>query len=691
MRRVGVDVGGTFTDAIYVDDETGSLRVHKIPTTSNPADGTLAGMEGAIDGDSLADVDYVAHGTTIATNAILTHSGAHVGMITTEGFRDVLQIGRHKKQLNFSLYLDLPWQQFPIVERKDRHAVRERIIPQRGDVEIPLDEEQVLRAIDVLRDSGVEAVAICFLFSFLNPVHEQIAANLVRERLPDAYVSVRSEILPQHREYEVFSTVALNAYVAPQVSRYVGQLNQSVADAGAGGGEIHYMTSGGGVATSDGVFHRPITLVTSGPVAGLIGGVFSGRVAGFDNVITLDAGGTSADIGVCVGGELPRRHLLETEIAGYGLAIPMVDLDTIGAGGGSIARVDEGGVFRVGPESAGSEPGPACYGRGGTRPTVTDAELVLGRLRSETPLAGTLKLNRELAEGAITRHVAGPLGLSLADAAAGIVRISTELMIQAVESNSVSRGYDPRDFALVAMGGAGPLFAMEIAHEVGIPTVVVPPHPGIASALGLLASDVRYEESRTIMSDLDEAGHEEAISVFDELASNLRAQLERDGFAPPDVTIDLFADCRYIHQGYELTVPAPAARSAGWVGDVRTRFEQAHEREYGSIFDEFNVQLVAVRVRGIGRIATLRLPQIERDEQLGEALVGTADVYHLLPEPRVVPTPVYRRTGLSAGSRIEGPALFEQLDTTTVIPPGSTAEVLADGTLVVSLGARAVS
>ena len=685
MKRLGVDVGGTFTDIIFVDDG-GAVRVHKVPTTThNPAEGTIVGIR-QIAGDS--DIDYIAHGTTIATNVILTHTGASVGLITTRGFRDILQLARHKKPLNFSFYQDIPWHQFPLVPRKNRLTVEERIVPPDGSIEIALNEDQVLEALETLKTVGVEAIAICFLFSFLNPEHEQRVADLARKAFPDAFISVRSELLRQHREYEVFSTVCLNAYVGPAVANYVRNLEAALADASSsetGLNRVHYMTSSGGIATSAGVIRRPVSLLTSGPVGGLIGGVHAGRTTGFANVITLDVGGTSADIGVSVGGELRRRHLLESQIGGYAVAMPMIDLDTIGAGGGSIGFVDDGGVFRVGPESAGANPGPACYGRGGDKPTVTDAQIVLGRLREETPLAGVLPLKRSLAEHAVETVVAKPLGLSVHNAAVGMLQISTELMVQAVESNSVQRGYDPRDFALIALGGAGPMFAIDIAVRMGIPWVVVPPFPGIGAAIGLLASDVMYEDSRTIMAELDEHGWKVASAAYREMSETMAAQLESDGFKPADIHIDLLADCRYFHQGYELTVGVPSDSTAEWPRLVRKAFDAAHEREYGRSFGDFRVQFVAARIRGSGRMPELDLPRVAPggERNPSRALVAKNEITHLLPSPHRVMTSVFLRGRLLGGDIVNGPAILEQIDTTTIIAPGAVAEVRPDGSIVV--------
>src|SRR5579859_862587 len=429
MKRVGVDVGGTFTDLIYVDDEAGTIRVHKLPTTpGDPSQGTIQGIEEitAEAGESAAGLDQVFHGTTIATNIVIEHSGATVGMITTEGYRDILHIARHKKPLNFSNYQDLPWQRYPVVRRRYRLTVPERITKD-GSVLVPLDEEKARAQVRRLKEAGVEAVSVCFLFSFVNPEHEQRVAEIVREEFPEAFLSVSSEVLPQYREYERFSTVCLNAYIGPKVATYVSRLQDELTRLGVRTG-VHLMTSASGVATSEAAVARPVNLLMSGPVAGVVGGIWAGKQAGFENVITLDVGGTSADIGLAQEGRLRMKHLLDTKVGPYQAMIPMVDVDTIGAGGGSIAYVDQGGIFRVGPRSAGAVPGPAAYGRGGVEPTSTDAMVNLGWLQPENFLGGAMELRPELARRAF-QPLADALGMSVEEASMGAIQIASPSMV----------------------------------------------------------------------------------------------------------------------------------------------------------------------------------------------------------------------------------------------------------------------
>src|SRR5437773_6365956 len=558
MKRRGVDVGGTYTDLIYVDDEAGQTLVHKLATTpDDPSQGTVQGIRELTEqaGVSPAALEQVFHGTTIATNIVIEHNGAQVGLITTEGYRDILHIARHKKPLNFSNYQDLPWQRYPIVRRRYRLTVPERITRD-GSVLVPLDEEKAREQVRRLKEAGVEAVAVCFLFSFVNPEHEARVAEILREEFADAFLSVSSEVLPQYREYERFSTVCLNAYIGPRVSRYVRRLEDELRSLGVRTG-LHLMTSASGVATAEGAIARPVNLLMSGPVAGVVGGIWTGHEAGFDNVITLDVGGTSADIGLAQEGRLRMKHLLDTRVGPYQAMIPMVDVDTIGAGGGSIAYVDGGGIFRVGPRSAGADPGPAAYGRGGTEATATDAMVNLGWLVPEAFLGGDMQLRGDLARKAFDEGPAQALGMTVEEASMGAVQILTHSMVQSIEENSVRKGYDPRDFALVAEGGAGPLFAAQIALEVGTPAVLVPTYPGVTAALGLLATDMVYEFVSTVYQRVSKLSAAALQHAFEELEARAHAQLARDGIPRERMLIQRSADCRYRGQGHELRGDVP--------------------------------------------------------------------------------------------------------------------------------------
>jgi N-methylhydantoinase A/oxoprolinase/acetone carboxylase beta subunit len=692
MKRVGVDVGGTFTDLIALDDETGTVFVHKLPTTpEDPSKGTVQGIQEIASqaGFDAAELD-VFHGTTIATNIVIEHNGATVGMITTEGYRDILHIARHKKPLNFSNYQDLPWQRYPIVRRRYRLTVPERVTRD-GSVLVALDEERARAQVRRLKKEGVEAVSVCFLFSFLNPEHEQRVAEIVREEFPEAFLSVSSEVLPQYREYERFSTVCLNAYVGPKVATYVRRLEDELRAMGVRTG-VHLMTSASGVATTEAAVQRPVNLLMSGPVAGVVGGIWAGKQAGYGNVITLDVGGTSADIGLAQEGRLRMKHLLDTRVGPYQAMIPMVDVDTIGAGGGSIAYVDGGGIFRVGPRSAGADPGPAAYDRGGTEPTATDAMVNLGWLRPEAFLGGGMALRADLARRAFEEGPATALGMTVEEASMGAVQILAHSMVQSIEENSVRKGYDPRDFALVAEGGAGPLFAAQIALEVGTPWVLVPPFPGVTAAMGLLATDMVYEEVATAYQRLSALDRTALQGRFEELEGKVRTQLEEDGVPADRIVIQRIADCRYLGQGYELRVDAPSGEiDQAWAEKVRTDFHDIHEREYSRRFEESDIEIPNVRVRGIGLMTPLETVEVEHGgESPDDALRHEGRAWFRAGgELREVATRYYERTALRAGNQLQGPAIVNQYDSTTVVPPGMAARVDKFGNIVIDVGASA--
>ncbi|MGQ0662150.1 MAG: hydantoinase/oxoprolinase family protein [Pseudomonadota bacterium] len=689
MKRVGVDVGGTHTDLVWIDDE-GEVVVNKVPTSvPDPSVGAvdalleLCGKAGC----ALSDVDYFIHGTTIATNIVLEHNGARTGLITTEGFRDVIHIARHKRPHNFSLQFELPWQKRPLVERCHRLPVRERVAGPAGEILVPLDEDQVRAAVRQLVAAKVEAIAVCFLFSFLNPAHERRVIEIVAEEAPGLFVSASHEVIPQYREYERFSTTCLNAFVGPTTARYLNGFDAALKAKGLRTG-LHLMQSSGGCATLEAATERPVTLLASGPAGGLLGGIWAGGTAGFKSVITLDVGGTSADIGVAPDGEMQFKHLLDTRIGGYHAMVPMAEIESIGAGGGSIAYIDAGGQFQVGPRSAGADPGPCCYDRGGTEPTATDCEVVLGRVNPDNFLGGRLKLKPGLARQAVEEKLARPLGQSVEEAALGAVKILNHSMVQAIEVNSVRRGYDPRDFALVAFGGAGPLFACDIARELSIPTVVLPTLPGLTSALGLLTSDVSYDFGQTLMQNLRAPDLARIAAACAGLEARARDQLVRDGFDPGQVTFRRSADCRYVGQGYELGAASPGGPvDEGFVGALCESFHAAHRRQYGSHFPDQAVELVNVRVVGIGRIPSVRPRRVDAGgESPAAARIAVRPVvFETDGYKGPLPTPHYDRARLLAGNRIDGPAIVEQMDTTTVMPPGQVARVDQYGNLVIAI------
>jgi N-methylhydantoinase A/oxoprolinase/acetone carboxylase beta subunit len=686
--HLGVDVGGTFTDLILYDEDSSQIYVHKLPST--PADPAVAIAQGVREVCSLAGtqpsgLSELLHGTTVGTNTILERNGARVGMLTTEGFRDILHIARHRKPYNFSIMQDIPQQSRSLVLRQLRRCVTERTLTD-GTVLRALDEESVQRELRYLATQRVESLAICLLSSFANPAHEHRLKQMAQQLCPGAFVSVSSEIAPQHREYERFSTTAINAYIGPRVGRYLNRLKESLEEAGMGR-PPHLMQSSGGMTTFEEGHFSPVNLVLSGPAAGLLGGIDAARRSGFANMITLDVGGTSADICVAPEGQARMKHLLDSSIDGYPVMVPMIDIETIGAGGGSISSAEDGRVIRVGPESAGADPGPAAYGLGGRRATVTDANAVLGRLRPEAFLGGRMRLDSQLARAAVSTAVAEPLGISLEEAALGVVAVTVHNMVNAIETNSVRKGYDPREFVLVATGGAGPLHAVEIARAIGIPHVVVPPHPGVTAAAGLLASDLRYERAATAWQDLGALDTAALGEVYGRLEDEAREHLAAAGFTVDHIELERWADCRYVGQGYELRVRAPVgAVGDGWATEVRDAFEARHEREYFGRFSELGVHLVTVRVTGIGRMPPLRWPRLEhKPGEVSRAQLHEQEtVFALDGGIAKLPTKIYSRGRLGAGDELCGPAIIEQTDSTTLVAPGAAARVDEIGNIVIT-------
>lgn len=688
MKLLGVDIGGTFTDLILANLDSGQTYIHKVPTTvEDPSIGMVAGIRelGEMSGVQVGDITHLLHGTTVATNALLTYDGAKTGMITTEGYRDIVHIARHQRPQHYSIMQEIPWQDRPLVKRRYRKVVKERLGPQ-GEVVTELDEQQATQAIQELREAGVESISICFLFSHVNPKHEERVKEMVEEIYPEAFVTTSSSIFPQFREFERFTTAAINAFVGPKVKAYVNKLAGRLHEEGVRT-ELHIMRSNGGLATTKVAAEKPATLLLSGPAAGILGGDWTAKFDGRDHVITFDVGGTSADIGIVTPRGISEASARDTWIAGYPVMVPILDAHSIGAGGGSIAYVDAGHAFRVGPRSAGANPGPACYGLGGEEPTVTDANLVLGRLDKNHFLGGEMTIYPDKAHQAI-QQLAGKLSLGLYETAEGVLTVLNSNMANAVRSRTIQKGYDPRNFTLVAFGGAGPLHAAEMAASMGIPEVLVPPYPGITSAMGLLTTDLRYDEIRNefmlnLSMDLDKLNADLA-----ELEEMVRQQLIADGMPEADISVERGADCRYVGQGYELRARIPDGQVTGDnVQAIWENFHRIHEEEYGHRFPNNPIELVSIRVAGAGKMPKLSAPTLERGGKDGsEGYLNSAQVYfRVAGQLAAYDTKYYERHKLKAGSTIPGPAIFFQKDATTVVPPNWTAKVEHTGNLILTI------
>ena len=690
MKRMGVDVGGTFTDFIYVDDD-GKVEVYKTSTTpEDPSIGMLEGINAICDKLSLPheEIDEIFHGTTIATNMVLEHKGARAGMITTKGFRDIIHIARHKRPTNFSIVEDIPWQKYPVCKRQDRYGVTERVVAPDGRELVPLDEDEVRAAVRKMKKDKVEAIAVCFLFSFLNPAHEERVKEIVKEEYPEAYLCLSSEVLPQFREYERFTTTGLNAYIGPTTSKYIRSLENTLREQGYTA-NVHLMQSFGGVASTEAAQQKPVNLLLSGPVGGVLGAIWTTKLTPITNVITLDIGGTSADISVLADLKPSMKHLLDTKVGGYSAMVPMIDVGTIGAGGGSIAYIDEGGFFRVGPQSAGAVPGPACYDRGGTQATVSDANIILGRLGTEL-LGGRMEIKPELAEKAIMDHVGKPLGQTLDEAALGIIDVMNNNMIQEIEKESVRRGFDPREFSLFACGGAGALHACSVARELGMKHVIIPQNPGALCAVGLVNTDLMYDFSKTEM----QLSTKVKLDVLDEdyrmLEEEAESRLLADHMPEDKIVIQRVADCRYEGQGYEMRVPVIGGKvTEETIEKMKESFHQLHKKQFGRSFRKVAVEIVNIRVIGTGSIEDLeavKIPQGTGD--ISAAQVGEREVtFKVGDHPEHFATKVYDRSRFCAGDMIPGPAVINQMDTTIVIEPGCTGHVNDYGIIIIDIDA----
>ena len=689
--RLGIDIGGTFTDGILLNETTGEIRTAKVPSTpADPSDGFLHVLRRMLD-DGQAEPDavkYVVHGTTVATNAIIEGNLAKTAFITTEGFRDLLEI---QTGIRPTLY-DLQFQKLkPLVPRYLCFGVPERL-DFTGEVLVPLDEEAVRGVVRELRDEGVESVAVCLLHSYINSEHERRIGEILATELPSALCSLSSEVAPEFREYFRSSTTVINAAIRPVVSNYLGNIQTRVRRSGVAG-EMLVMQSNGGVLTFEAAMDRPVFMVESGPAAGVIAASQLGENLGHQNVISFDMGGTTAKAGLIENGS--PRVTKDYEVggtaattehgsrgSGYPIRTPVIDLVEIGAGGGSIAWIDSGGILRVGPRSAGADPGPVCYGQGGTEPTITDANLVLGRISPDYFLGGEMQLDVDAARQAISERCAEPLGMDVDEVALGIVEIANSAMVGALRRVSVQRGYDPREFVLVAFGGAGPVHANRLAAELEMPTVLVPMSPGTTSAMGLLVTDIKHDYSVALIQRADQIDIDVANTQFQRMRSEGQAALSREGVADEATRFIKQADMRYVGQSYELTVPMQEKDlDADALDEILAQFHQEHERSYGFKAEEEPVEFVALRLSAVGVIPKPQLQKVKRGgDTTTNALKETRPIYFAETDGRVN-CPIFNRYKLGSGDEITGPAIIEEVDSTTVIHPGYQTAVDEFGNL----------
>jgi len=680
--RVGVDSGGTFTDVCLFDEDT--LRVEVWKVASTPDDPSRGIAEGVAEGTRHVGVTpdavgYFGHGTTVATNALIQHRGVRTGLITTEGFRDLLEIGRQKRPDLYDMQADKP----PVLVPRDlRLEVPERMRHD-GSVEIPLDEAAFRDAVRRLREAGVQAVAVCFLYGFVRTAHEETARRILAEEFPEAFACVSHQVAPEFREFERMSTAVVNAYLGPVMQGYINQLGDRLADLGLRA-TPHLTQSNGGVIGFDQAARLPVRTVLSGPSTGVVGAQEVGRLAGISELITFDMGGTSTDVALLQAGQC--RLASEAVVHGYPIKAPMLDIHTVGAGGGSIAFVDSGGLLKVGPRSAGADPGPVCYARGNAEPTVTDANVVLQTLNPMHLLGGRMAVRQDLARAAIER-LAASLGMDAMATAQGIISVVTANMARAIRVISVQRGHDPRDYTLVAFGGAGPLHAARLAKELEIGRILVPRNPGILCAMGLLLTDLRADFATTRLHTLSTAALPDIADAFRTLRGQAEAWFAEEAIAPAARRITRTVDMRYAGQNYELAVPLPEGEIGSASLDALAEgFAAAHQRMYGFVAEDEPVQLVTFRVEAAGTVPKASFePHADAGADASAAILAHRDVW--LPEAGgFVSCPVYDRDRLRSGNCIAGPAIVEQMDATTVVLPGLVARVEPYLNLVLEAG-----
>ena len=686
MLRIAVDIGGTFTDLVAQDD-SGRLFVSKVLTTPNDHSEGVMGAIGKA-GVDLRDTALFLHGSTIAINTVIERKGVKTALITTRGFRDVYEIGRSNRPDAYNLFFERP---VPLVPRSLRREVTERMTA-RGEIHTPLDREGAAAVVTALMKAGVQSIAVCLLHSYANPAHEEALGEIIASIYPDAYVTLSHQILREYREYERTSTTAVNAYVGPVVARYLGSLRDHLRRQGFTG-EVLVMQSGGGVMSLATAVQMPVRMMESGPVAGVIGSARVAHALGYPQAITFDMGGTTAKASLTQNGDaqIANHYYIGGYSTGHPVMLPVVDIVEVGSGGGSIAWIDAAGGLKVGPISSGAEPGPVCYGRGGSQPTVTDANLVLGLLGEDSFLGGEMRLDRAAAVAAVQKHVAEPLEMSIEQAAVAILRIANAHMALALRAVSVERGRDPRDFCLVASGGAGPLHGCTLARELKIPTVIVPRLPGQFSAWGMLTCDLRQDYVQTLVRDYGGVSPAEIKSALAKLINDGLAALGRGEQAKLTAdAVDCRLDLRYRGQEYTVTVPLSGTSfSAEDHAPVAGRFHELHRLLYGHSAPEEALELVSVRVtvhRDIEKSRSFIADSTAWFEGRGSAAAYARRRVYMTERHGFMDAPVYRRAQLAPGTKIDGPAIIEEPASTTVVLPNDQVEVVPSGELVIRIG-----
>lgn len=679
MYRIGIDVGGTFTDVTLLNSETGRYYTYKLSSTLQDqslaiANGTKETLE--LYGVPVSEIEYFGHGTTVATNMIIERKGAKTALITTKGFRDLLEIGRQTRPSLYNIMEDKPE---TLVKRSLRKEISERVTA-KGDILRDVDRDEVRAVLKELKEQGVESIAVCFLFSFLNSQNEKIVEECIKEVWPEAYYSVSSTILPEFREFERLSTTVINSYLGPRMKMYIHNLRQRIKEVGVTV-EPYITQSNGGVMSISSTIQTPVQTALSGPSAGVMGAVYIAEAAGFKDIITYDMGGTSTDVSLVKDGI--AEYTTKRKVCGLPSGVPMIDVHAVGAGGGSIAQIDNAGALKVGPESAGANPGPVAYGLGNENPVVTDANLVLGRINPHYVLGGRLKIDAELSKKAVKAKIADPMGIGTEEAALGIVKVVNSNMARAIRVITVEKGHNPSDFTLVAYGGAGPLHAVHLAQEMGIRTVLIPPAPGALCALGLLTADIKKSYVRTAIASYDEMTPEQINAVMSSLRDEGSAWLDSEKVPSERRKFHGIAEMRYVGQNYELQVEIPTENiTASDIEKMKQDFFVAHEKNYGYYNPNAPVQFVNFRCEATGIVKKPNLAELETTlDDPSKAEIGRRVVH--FEESGAVDCPVYDRAKFGRAKRVNGPCIIEQMDSTTVVPPNTWFSIDKFGNLII--------
>lgn len=671
-HRITVDTGGTFSDFVYLNEDSGEIAIGKIPSTpDDPSRAIMSGIKKILEsGVSASDINYFCHGTTVGTNALLESKGSKTGLLITAGFRGIYEVAEQARPHGAAIFDIMYDRPAMLASQQATIEVRERVSFE-GEVLLPLDEATLRRDLLAFASQNIQSVAVCFLFSFLYPEHERRVREIIVDELPNCNVSLSSDIIPQIREYYRLSTTVINAYMQPILSRYIQKLDTVLADSGVRSRQAYIMQSNGGMSTLQATAKKAVATVLSGPAGGVTASLVTSRSTGYKNIITFDMGGTSCDVALIKGGRPSLRT--RGKIDGRDISIPMIDINTVSAGGGTISIVDSQGMLRVGPDSAGAIPGPACYARGGGLATVTDCNLLLGFLNANNFLGGAMTLDITAANAAVDISIARPLDLTSIQAAEGIIRIVNVKMEEAIKAISTMQGHDLRDFMLLAFGGAGPIHGGRIVQDLGMAGMIVPRYPGVHSAMGLLMSNVKHDYVRSRISVLTALTDSSIREMFISLKSEALSDLESEGFTHDHIELHFALDLRYVGQGYEITLDYDPDAKSNILSELREQFDATHKVMFGHNAPNEQIEVVSYRMQGIGLVPTVSIPVKERSGLPLEA--AQRESRKVCFDREMLDCPVYERERLDVGLMFTGPAIVEQLDCTTVIYPGQNVYV----------------